>query len=200
MLDRLALERPDASMPLIVCEGASWGGVRQYGKGYGPFYTNMQEARQPLIAGFGWDTKLITPDYYTGGWQSRQHLDAAALDLAQTTPVLAFANSSCSVEKLQSGNVNYKHVWNNLEETPERLRVTLAGAGTVDVTPRRLQRFTVRPGEHLVWRTEPQPDKRDKQPPKPHSGTVTADAHGLFTVEGLEIPAGGTVLTVTRSK
>ncbi|KPJ75487.1 MAG: hypothetical protein AMS14_03500 [Planctomycetes bacterium DG_20] len=200
MLDRLALERPEVSMPLLVCEGPSWGGVRQYGKGYGPFYTNAEQARQPLVAGFGWDTKLISPDYYTGRWQPRRHLDAAALDLTRTTPVLAFANSSASAEKLQHGNVNYKHVWSDLEETPERFRVTLGGEGTVDVTPRRLGRFRVRPGGRLAWRTEPQPDKRDTPPPTPQGGTATVDAHGLFTVKGVEIPRGGTVLTAVRAR
>jgi hypothetical protein len=200
MLDRLALERPEVAMPMLVCEGASWGGVREYGKGFGPFYANLARARQPLVAGFGWDTKLVTPDYDTGLWQSRQHLDAAGLDLTRTTPVLAFANSSRSVEKLQHGNVNYKHVWSDLEDTPDRFRVTLAGEGTVDVTPRRLRRFRIRPGRRLAWRTEPQPDKRDNEPPAPQRGTVTVGAHGLFTVPAVEIPRGGTVLTVAPAE
>ena len=199
MLDRLALERPEISMPLLVCEGPSWGGVRQYGKGFGPFYAHLGQARQPFVAGFGWDTKLITPDYYTGLWQPRMHLAAAGLDLARTTPVLAFANSSASVEKLQHGNVNYKHVWSDPQDTPERFCVTLRGEGTVDVTPRRLARFRVHPGQRLAWQAEPQPDKRDAGPPRPQHGTVTADSHGLFTVLGVEIPRGGTVLSVKPS-
>ncbi len=198
LLDQLARERPETAMPLLICEGTSWGGVRKYGKGYGTFYTALQEVRQPLMAGFGWNTKLITPDWYTGLWQARRDVDAAGLDVTCRTPILAFADSSRSVENLQSGNVNWMHCWKDVRDEPDCFQVTITGAGTVSVTPRRLQKFTVKPREELHWKTKPLPHRRDRESPSPKEGVVRADRHGLFTIRELEIPEGGVALTVTR--
>ena len=69
MLDKLARERPGQSMPLVICVGTSWGGMRQYGKAFGPYYTAMQEVGQPVIAGHrsqNHATVLQTTGYRTG--------------------------------------------------------------------------------------------------------------------------------------
>jgi len=188
MLDALAAERPGESAPLFVCAGASWGGVRQYAKAFGPFYTRMQEVGQSLIAGYGWDTKLVPPDEWTGLWGPRLHLAMEPLDIARTTPIPAFANSSRSQETEQWGSINYLHAWKDLRDEPDAFRITLVGEGKVDMTPRRLQRFTPKRGEVLRW----QAGER--------SGTVTADAYGLVTLKELEIPAGGLVVTILRAQ
>lgn len=198
MLGKLALERPAEAMPLLACEGGSWGGVRGYGKAFGPFYANLQEARQPLLAGFGWNTKLIAPEWYSGLWQRRRDVDAAGLDMSRRTPIPAFANSSCSVEKLQSGNINWMHTWRDVEDEPDRFAITLGGAGRVDMTPRRLQAFQARPGETLHFRAEPLRDRQKGETPAPQTGSVTADGDGLFTLSELQIPRAGLVVRVTR--
>ncbi|MBN1419656.1 MAG: carbohydrate-binding family 9-like protein [Planctomycetes bacterium] len=188
MLDALAAERPGQSAPLLVCAGASWGGVRQYAKAFGPFYTKMQEAGQPLIAGFGWDTKLVPPDEWTGLWGPRLHLAMEPLDIARMTPIPAFARSSRTQETEQWGNINYMHAWKDLRDEPDAFRITLAGEGTVDLTPRRLQRFAVKPGEIVRWEAGGR------------SGAGSADANGLVTLKALEIPAGGLTVTILRAQ
>ena len=61
-------------------------------------------------------------------------------------------------------------------------------AMTVDVTPRRCQKFRPKPGEKLRWVT----DAGD-------SGDVAADAGGLVTMPRVKLRAGEqTVLTITR--
>jgi len=198
MLDKLAGQRPEESMPLMLCVGTSWGGVRQYGKAFGPYYTAMQQMRQPLVAGHGWDKQLITPGWYTGLWQPRRGIEAPELDLTRKTPILAFANASTTEEKLQSGNTNWNHTWGDVQDEPAHFQITLGGAGTVDMTPRRLQHFRPKPGERLRWKTEPIPHPKDPPPPQAQSGTVTVDEHGRITVAGLEIPQGGLVVKISR--
>jgi hypothetical protein len=198
MLDKLARERPGPSMPLMICVGTSWGGVRQYGKAFGPYYTAMQELGQPLIAGHGWDKGLITPDWYTGLWQPRRGIAVPGLDLTRKTPIPAFANASTTQESLQGGNTNWNHIWHDVRDEPGHFQIALGGVGTVDVTPRRLQHFRGRPGERLKWMTEPIPHPRDREPPPVQSGTVTVDEHGRITLKGLKIPQGGLVVKVSR--
>jgi len=198
MLDKLARERPGQPMPLMLCVGTSWGGVRQYGKAFGPYYTAMQQIRQPLVAGHGWDKQLITPGWYTGLWQPRRGIDAVELDLTRKTPIPAFANASTTQESLQSGNTNWNHTWGDVRDEPEHFKITLGGAGMVDMTPRRLQHFRPKPGERLRWKAEPIPHPKDPQPPHAQSGSVTVDEHGLITLRGLEILQGGLVVEISR--
>lgn len=192
MLDRLALEDPGTPTPLMTCQGTSWGGKRFYGSGFGTFYTNMQKAGQPVIGGHGWDCKLICPGWYTGLWRG--------LDITNSTPTMAFANSSRSQMKLQHGNTNWYHQWKDVVDEADRFSVFLFGSGKADVTPRRLQKFKARPGETLRWQTKPVPTRRDTTPPAPQGGTVIAGPHGVFTIPQVEIPDGGATLTVTRGK
>ena len=59
---------------------------------------------------------------------------------------------------------------------------------TVDVTPRRCQKFKVKPGEKFKWTNS-----------SGGSGTVTADKNGLVTVTKVKIkPGAETTLTISR--
>jgi len=198
MLDKLARERPGQSTPLMICVGTSWGGVRQYGKAFGAYYSAMQQVRQPLIAGHGWNKKLIAPDWYTGLWQPRRGIGAPELHLTRKTPIPAFANASTTHESLQSGNTNWDHTWHDVQDEPGHFQITLGGVGTVDMTPRRLQHFRPKPGQRLKWMTEPIRHPKDEKPPQARSGTVTVDEHGLITLKGLKIPQGGLVVKISR--
>jgi hypothetical protein len=59
-----------------------------------------------------------------------------------------------------------------------RGRVTYAGGGSSDVTPRRTRRFKPKPGERFRWENVPIGRGRTK----PQSGEVVADENGLVTV------------------
>jgi hypothetical protein len=72
--------------------------------------------------------------------------------------------------KLSSGNAGYKG----------------AGAETVDVTPRRLQKFEVKSGTTYAWKTS-----------AAQSGKATADAEGILTVPGVKVTTSWTLVTVT---
>jgi len=56
---------------------------------------------------------------------------------------------------------------------------------TVDLTPRRCQKFRPKPGEKLRWTNTPPDEKQAAQ-----SGTVEADAFGLVTLRKLVVTAG----------
>ena len=195
MLDRLALASESKHLPLMCCGGRSWGRVYQYGKGFGPFYDAMQKARQPLIGGFGWDTKIIFPDKHTGQWRG--------LDLTRATPVLAFRNSSASAEKLQQGNVNWYHRWKDLVDEPERFAATIWSSYrdcTFDVTPRRLRNFRPPPGQKLAWEARNAPSRRVREPWRA-AGAVAVDDLGLFTIRGIKNNGSTTVtVSVTRAE
>lgn len=202
MLDRLARERPGDDLPLFTCAGTSWGGKRFYGSGHGPFYDAMQQEGQPVIAGHGWNKKLIPPDYYTGRWGPRRHAPATKpIDLTGKTPIPAFANSSGTHMSLQSGNVNFDHTWEDVTDRPEMFQITLRGQGKVDMTLRRVQQFKVTPGERLRWRADPVLSRRDtKEDYPPQGGIVAADKHGRLRVQKLKIPGDKLIVTVTREK
>lgn len=66
---------------------------------------------------------------------------------------------------------------------------SLTGPATVDVTPRRLQRFRPRPGRTYTWKNLDcsSPDR----PRKIAAGLVTADRYGLVTVAKFHVGAEG---------
>jgi hypothetical protein len=62
------------------------------------------------------------------------------------------------------------------------------GVETVDVTPRRLQNFTVSPGATISWESS-----------TGQTGTLTADAYGIVTVPAFEVTTGWRTLTLHAS-
>lgn len=58
---------------------------------------------------------------------------------------------------------------------------------TVDVTPRRVQAFVTKPGEHVSWTAGEQ------------KGTVTADETGAITIPALRLDSTYTTLVITRT-
>lgn len=55
---------------------------------------------------------------------------------------------------------------------------------TVDLTPRRLQQFTVKAGDTFTW-------SNNNAGKEVQSGTGIADTHGLITIEGLKVAKAG---------
>jgi hypothetical protein len=89
------------------------------------------------------------------------------------------------------GGINLGFDWKEVTDEPAQWSMTLVNelakeAMTVDVTPRRCQKFRPRPGSEWSWTTS-----------TGGSGTVAADPWGLVTVPKVVIkPGTGTVLTI----
>jgi hypothetical protein len=89
------------------------------------------------------------------------------------------------------GGINLGFDWQDVTDEPNIWSVALSNElvkteMTVDVTPRRCQRFQPRPGDKLSW-TSSTGDQ----------GAVVADAHGLVTISQVKLRSGkATVLTI----
>ncbi len=62
---------------------------------------------------------------------------------------------------------------------------------TVNITPRRLQKLQIRPGQRFQWVARPVKDGQ------PQSGAAAADKDALLTLEKVRVGKGGTRLTLT---
>jgi hypothetical protein len=91
------------------------------------------------------------------------------------------------------GGINLGFRWNSVGDEVDRWSVRLANElvkdeMTVDVTPRRCQKFQAKPGERFKFTTSTGGE-----------GEVTADKAGLLTLERVKIRAGvETALTISR--
>jgi hypothetical protein len=121
------------------------------------------------------------------------------LGLHQSYP--AFANSSID-QKLGNGSptdgdlqggINLGFDWSAVGDQPKQWTATITSSlatatMTVDVTPRRCQKFLLEPGDAVTWTTS-----------TGGSGTLRADAWGLATVPAVAIaPGQGTVVTLNH--
>jgi hypothetical protein len=111
----------------------------------------------------------------------------------------AFGNSSLDhkmgsgdpAEGDSEGGINLGFDWHDVIDEPNKWSAVLSNKLakedlTVDVTPRRCQKFKPRPGEELRWTSS-----------VGASGTITADKHGLATVTKVLIsPGAETTLTI----
>ena len=91
------------------------------------------------------------------------------------------------------GGINLGFDWKDVVDEERGWSATISNSRakaemTVDVTPRRCQKFRPKPGEVLKWTSS-----------SGGSGSVTADAAGLVTVEKLRLTAGEpTTLRLTK--
>ncbi len=89
--------------------------------------------------------------------------------------------------------INLGFIWKDVVDEEGRWAVTLSNDlckadMTVDVTPRRCQKFKLKPGDKLKWTNS-----------AGGAGDATADQWGLVTVEKVAIkPGAETTLTITR--
>jgi pimeloyl-ACP methyl ester carboxylesterase len=120
----------------------------------------------------------------------------------ETLPALSNASGSLPVPPEGIGGYNMTLEWsssvNNFAgpplDTPEQWAVvlrSLAGDQTVDVTPRRLQQFTIEPGKVYAWQNIRLSDNAVIQ-----QGTVTADQDDLITVAGFIVNEDGNRLII----
>jgi len=193
-LDKLALAQKK-DLPLFTCLGYSWGRIKGYARGQGRFYQAMEKARQPLIAHWGWNgaRNLGNVNRYTGAWRG--------LVITRNMPVPAFSNSTRNHDKEQSGTAGGGYGWGGIKETADsfEIRVGASYGSTFDFTPRRLQKFKIKPGEKLKWTAVTLPGRRGEKGP-PLAGEVTADANGLVTIEKIKSTprTGGLLIKITR--
>ncbi len=91
------------------------------------------------------------------------------------------------------GGINLGFVWKNVVDETAKWSVAISNElatdeMTVDITPRRCQKFKARPGETLSWNNT-----------AGGNGTVTVDKWGLATIPNVRIRAGQeTVLTIKK--
>ncbi|MEX1097007.1 MAG: prolyl oligopeptidase family serine peptidase [Planctomycetales bacterium] len=111
----------------------------------------------------------------------------------------AFANSSIDddlgngdpKDGEMEGGINLGFRWSEVVDEPGRWSVKLSNdlcttTMTVDITPRRLQKFRAKPGQKFSWTNS-----------AGGAGTVAADKNGLVTVENVRIePGKETTLTI----
>lgn len=94
----------------------------------------------------------------------------------------------------KEGGINLGFFWRNVVDEPNRWSAAISNdlataEMTVDVTPRRCQKFLPRSGDKLSWSNT-----------AGGSGSVDADAWGLATIPGVKIaPGGATTLTIERA-
>jgi dienelactone hydrolase len=120
----------------------------------------------------------------------------------ESLPALTYASGSLPVPPDGVGGYNMTLEWSSsvndfaglpvdtVEEWAVVLR-SLSGDQTVNVTPRRLQQFTVEPGRVYTWQNVRLSDDTVIQ-----EGTITADHDNLITVTGFAVSESGNRLII----
>ena len=158
------------------------------------FMKALWVAKQPFAARFYWGggEHLPVPEGKVG--------TETAFDFALNLPMLALRNNSndrgltqapfakAEARYWSGGRIADGRRWlADFVDEPDRFeitihgggRVTHAGGGTSDVTPRRTRKFKPAPGEKFKWENVPlNPRSRYK----PQSGEAVADGNGLVTI------------------
>jgi len=194
------LKYPGRDVPFLVCisgTGKDRGHTSEFGWQDDPRgWAALLEARQPFVA--AWSGQRFSRQF-------GEMLEGRAWD--RTIP--AFSN--CSLDNNPGngdpadgdyyGQINGYLLWGeDSVDKPGRWEMTLqvtdncpVDACTVDVTPRHCRSFRTPGGTRLNWINTPPGSNRPLQ-----SGTVTADRHGLVTIEGLKVTKAGNRLAIWR--
>ena len=165
-----------------------------------PFYRAMNEARQAFVAYWS------DGEHGTAGrdFPQNSHFAPAREKFALDRSYLAFSNCSNNDDPGNGdrddggavGWINRGLDWEDIVDTPTEYSVTVLAYYdgleyplTVDVTPRRLRRFKVKPGEMLNVLVSPG-----------ESQQVKVDENGLITIFGLTISSrNGTRIQIGKA-
>ena len=197
-------QHPERSIPLIVFSNGK-NDTNIGWKQAVEFAQALQETRQPHI--FFWGQ---------GGHGERSlmpggHAHQMPLDLRSNQTIPAFTGSSLddnpgdgSAESgAPTGQMNAHFTWNTTDVVDEvdEWSMTIGlfptapqPRATVDVTPRRTQKFTLQPGERVAWTNTSLGGPRIAQ-----SGEATADQWGLVTLTAVQTTTGKTRIRVRRA-
>lgn len=205
---RFALDHERESLPFVIMSNGRQDTSIPWGANP-PFYRAMQEARQGFIAAWNEGTHgdvstLLPPDIkerMSFAWMHRFALD-------QSYP--AFSNCTANDNPGEGapddgdpvGYINRGLDWEEPIDEPGKWEVTIHWTGDeaklplrVDITPRRVQSFVIKPGERIgvdiyCFVCEGSIGSR----------VLTADEHGLVTVTGAKLLGkAGVRVTFTRA-
>jgi hypothetical protein len=96
--------------------------------------------------------------------------------------------SSNDKEGEGAGNCNLDYSWSQVAEDAGSFEVAISGRpGTFDLTPRRLSKLKIAPNQKLQWEVVSIPSNPRGTVPDEQSGEVSADAHGVLTLPGLQL-------------
>jgi hypothetical protein len=188
---------PERETPFIAWSSGS--GVSASGSPDMDFYRAMQETKRPHTFEWGVDRFLNPRPHFPLNHSSS--VNPIDMRIDQSLPAFTRcsldddpANADPAGESYQQGTVNYWLYWQttNIVDEAGEWAMTVAltadcpsNSCTVDLTPRRLQRFKVNPGDPVDWTST-------SGGVEVQSGTVVADSHRLLTIENLIVHKAGT--------
>ncbi|MFN8587851.1 MAG: hypothetical protein U0704_08595 [Candidatus Eisenbacteria bacterium] len=185
-------------VPMGWAEKVRFYQAMQYHRQGGAFFWDMHEHNTDTSS--MWWLPMIGPAYLWR-WSTNMSYPALSNCSADDDPGDGHEQSGDSL-----GTINGHVEWDSLlVDKPDGWAVTLRprdlvtsfgprpapDSFTVDVTPRRVQKFVTPPGTVLPWRVLRVVDDAIIQ-----SGSVVADSLGRVTVEGVRVHRGGSLLTI----
>jgi len=155
----------------------------------------LAETRQPVISEGTWGA--VNPPGLKNPGARRP-----GLTVRNDRPIPVFTAHSGDYQGGRNGGggqTNYGVWWDDasIVDTPEKFEIVITGRGTVNVTPRRLAKFVIKPGEKIHYKVQALAAYRGRAV-KPVAGQVVADKLGLVTITKVLVPTR-TKLTLTRS-
>jgi hypothetical protein len=183
-------DRPEPLRPML-----SYGGRGGWNwKPIGEFLKVLADTKQPVISEGTWGA--VNPPGLKNPGAGR-----SGLNVYRDRPIPVFTGYSGDYQGGRNGDggaTNYGVWWDysSIVDEADRFEIVITGRGKVDVTPRRMQKFIVKPGEVVGYDTKFLSGRRRRKA-KPVSGQARADEHGLVTVPGVLL-TGRTQLILTR--
>jgi hypothetical protein len=174
----------------VLCHGGRGGWDW---KPIGEFFQALADARQPVMSRGEWGE--VDPPALKNPGQGRY-----GLNVRGDRPIMVFARCSSDYQGGRNGDGGSTNmgVWwdeSSVVDEPGKFEVVLTGHATVDLTPRRLKNFAVKPAEQVDFKTE---GARQGDRSADRTGQVAADGNGLVTVPQVPV-TNRTKVIITRS-
>ncbi len=185
-----------AAQPKLLRPMLSYGGRGQWDwPPIAKFLQALAQAKQPVISEGTWGA-VNPPGLKNPGGRR------FGLNVRRDRPIPVFTNCSSDYQGGRNGDggaTNYGAWWEDesIVDEADKFEIILTGNVTVDVTPRRMKNFLLRPGDRVQYQTELLGQRLRRQD-KPQSGQAIADENGLVTIPKISL-RGKAKLTVTRS-
>jgi len=168
------------------------------------FFDIMQKTRHALIATWSEGGHAGPKGSHYNRPDVFDEIDIKTQRRDQSYPAITYASTNDDPGRTRDqgaphGQLNALVEWTDTVDLPNAYAVTLrprnsrAVDTTADVTPRRLQRFHLTPGQKLTFRNLDLTTAKVVQ-----QGKLTVNKHGLATVEKARIAPGGNRLFIER--